>query len=384
MKIIITCISLFVKKHLFLVLLLFVGLANTSAQTSFYTKNQSKNIDGVVTNSETGKPIPHVEVFISGTTRGCITDSFGKFNLKLPFIPCTLVADHVAYDSFIITVKEELSQLNISLAPTNYSVDQVMITGKNKRKRNLRFFYSHFIPENKNEIKILNDSVLVFKRDKMEFIASSNKPLIIINQILGYKIKVILNQFKVYSVKSAGGSRTPLNSVDGGIVTSMKGAYYYESLENNLPEKAAEFIANRSLNYFGSYRHFLKAMYDDDLKMQGFNIKAIPANKNTEKYKEILPDEKFMKTLSTKTFLFCADKLEVSYCFDDDKKPVNLNFIRDRSFQNYRISTLYSSKKAFVIRKNGTSPNLNFIIDGPLAPKNFTNSLPDDYLPSAK
>ncbi len=384
MKITITCISLFVKKHFFLVLLLFVGLTNTSAQTSFYTKNQSKNIVGVVTNSKTGKPIPHVEVFISGTTRGCITDSLGMFSLKALFVPCTLVADHVAYESFITTINKKLSELTVSLIPSNFSVDEVLVTGKNKRRRNLRFFYSHFIPENKSEIKILNDSVLVFKRDKMEFIASSDEPLIIINQLLGYKIKVILNQFKVYSVKSAGGSRTSLNSVDGGIVTSLKGVYYYEPLENESPENAIEFIENRRLSYFGSYRHLLKAMYDDDLKMQGFNIKAIPANKKVNKYKEILLDEKSKKTLSTKTFLFCADKLEVSYCFDDEKNPVNLNFMRDRSFQNYKNSSLYSSKESFEIRENGTSPNLNFIIDGPLAPKNFTNSLPDDYLPTIK
>lgn len=376
--------SSLIKKVAFLFLLLNVTYFTSFAQTTFLIKKQSKGISGIVTNSETGKPIPHVEVFISGTTRGCITDSLGEFNLKIPFVPCTLVADHVAFESFIKTVAKDTGELEISLTPSNYEVDEVIISGKNKRKRNLRFFYSHFIPENKSEIKILNDSVLVFKRDKMEFIAFSDKPLIIINQLLGYKIKVILNQFTVYSVKSAGGSRTPLNSVDGGIVSSLKGVYYYESLENNSREKSVGFIKNRRLKYFGSYRHFLKAIYDDDLKMQGFNIKAIPANKEVEECKEIIPSQNSIRTNSIKRFQFNTDKLEVSYCFDDEDKPVNLNFMRERSFYNYKISTLYSSKGTFSIRENGTSPNLNFIIDGPLAPKNFTNSLPDDYLPAIK
>jgi hypothetical protein len=178
-----------IKKLAFLFLLLNVIYSISFAQATFQEKIQSKSISGIVTNSETGKPIPHVEVFISGTTSGCITDSLGIFNLKIPFVPCTLVADHVAYKSFIKTVENDISKLKISLTPSNYTVDEVTITGKNKRKRNLRFFYSHFISENKSEIKILNDSVLVFKRDKMEFIASSNEPLIIINQLLGYKIK---------------------------------------------------------------------------------------------------------------------------------------------------------------------------------------------------
>ncbi len=384
MKININCNSIFVDKHFLLLLLLFAGLVNSSAQTSFHTKNQLKNISGVVTNSKTGDPIPHVEVFISGTTNGCTTDSLGKFSLKAPFIPCTLVADHVAFEAFITTISKKLSELSISLIPSNFSVDEVLVTGKNKRRRNLRFFYSHFIPENRSEIKILNDSVLVFKRDKMEFIATSNKPLIIVNQLLGYKIKVILNQFKVYSVKSAGGTRTPLNSSDGGYVSSMKGAYYYESMENDSHQKSAEFIRNRKLNYYGSYRHLLKAMYDEDILMQGFAIKSIPVNKGVEEFEEIILEENSTQASSNKMFVFNADKLEISYCYDDEKNPVNLNFMRDSRFYNYKYSTLYSSKETFAIRENGTSPNLNFIIDGPLAPKNFTNSLPDDYLPAVK
>jgi len=384
MKINTNCNSIFVGKHFLFVLLLFIGLANSSAKTTFQIENQSKNISGVVTNSETGKPIPHVEVFISGTTSGCITDSLGMFSLKAPFIPCTLVADHVAYESYITTINKKLSELTISLIPSNFSVDEVLVTGKNKRKRNLRFFYSHFIPENRSEIKIINDSVLVFKRDKMEFIATSNEPLIIVNKLLGYKIKVILNQFIVYSVKSAGGARTPLNSSDGGFVSSMKGAYYYESMENDSPQKSTGFIRNRKLNYYGSYRHLLKAMYDEDILMQGFTLKSIPANKGVEEFEEILLEENSTKLSSNKLFVFNAEKLEISYCYDDEKNPVNLNLMRNSKFYNYKFSTLYSSKEAFAIRENGTSPNLNFIIDGPLTPKNFTNSLPDDYLPDFK
>jgi len=384
MKININHNSQFVKKHFLLVLFLFAGHIISSAQTTFHAKNQSKNISGVVTNYETGNPIPHVEVFISGTTSGCITDSLGMFSLKAPFVPCTLVANHVSYESYITTINEKPSELSISLVPSNFSVDEILVTGKNKRKRNLRFLYSHFIPENRSEIKILNDSVLIFKRDKMEFITTSNEPLIIVNKLLGYKIKVILDQFLVYSVKYAGGDRTPLNSSNGGFVSSMKGAYYYESMENDLPQKSAVFIRNRELNYYGSYRHLLKAMYDKDILIQGFAMKSIPINKGVEEFEEILLDENSTQASSNKLFVFNADKLEISYCYDDKKNPVNLNFMRDNRFYNYKFSTLYSSKKAFVIRENGTSPNLSFIIDGPLAPKNFTNSLPDNYLPDLK
>ena len=62
-------------------------------------------ITGIVIDAQTQKPIVHAEVFISGTTTGCITNKDGSFSLESPFFPCVVVVDHVSYDSYIKTLK---------------------------------------------------------------------------------------------------------------------------------------------------------------------------------------------------------------------------------------------------------------------------------------
>ena len=176
---------------------------------------QNKIISGEVIDSKTQMPIPHVEVFVSGTTSGCITDSLGKFTLEVPFLPCVLVADHVSYESFIQAIKGR-QQLNIKLKPSNFSLHEVSISAKNKRKKNLRYFNSHFINANRNQIEILNDSVLIFERDKMKFKASTNEPLLIENYHLGYRIRVLLEEFEVIALDGPNGKQIPLSSMNGG------------------------------------------------------------------------------------------------------------------------------------------------------------------------
>ena len=82
-----------------------------------------------------------------------------------------------------------------------------------------------------------------------------------------------------------------------------------------------------------------------------------------------------------KYFTFNTEKVKVSYCYNDDFSPVNLNLLRKKELNNYGFSTIYTFGNSFTIRPNGTSKKLDFIIEGPLSPKNLANSLPNDYSP---
>lgn len=341
------------------------------------------SITGNIVDAKTKKPIAHVEVFISGTTTGCITDKLGNFKINAPFFPCVLVVDHVSYDSFIKPLKTA-EKLEIELNPSVFSINEVSVSGKNKRKKNMRFFYSRFIPEDRSEIRILNDSLLVFQRDKMEFKASSNKALILVNSVLGYRIKVVLEEFKVIALDSPKGKQIPLNSMNGGEVLQLTGFYFYESLEDQFPDKKIYFEKNRRKSYYGSYRHFLKSIYDNNPEQEGFEVKAVSD--------EVVEERELVATFSeiplkqnlnnAKVFMINADKVKVFYYYDDKGFPVSREEIEDRFYVNRRESYLYPSKEPFLIRENGTSPTLTFVIDGLMVTKSFANSLPEDYLPS--
>lgn len=362
--------------HLIFTLLVAV---QAPAQTAKEDHKQVSFITGQVLDSKTKKPIPHAEIFVSGTTSGCITDSLGNFKLKAPYLPCTLVADHVSYESFVKPIKD-IQQLNIQLVPSMFSLHEVSVSGKNKRKKNLRFFYSHFIPENRSKIKILNDSILVFERDKMSFKATTNKALIVENSFLGYRIKVVLEEFEVIALDGPNGKQIPLNSFEGGEVMQLSGYYFYEPLEKEFPDQKAHFKENRRTTYYGSYRHFLKSIYDEEPEQQGYEIEVFPEDQEAAFYS--IPSTKTIN--NAKEFVILAEELKINYHFDDNNFPIPKEEIGDRYTLSIRESHIYPTKDPFIIRENGTSPKLTFVIDGLMVTKSFANSLPEDYVPPTR
>jgi hypothetical protein len=126
--------------------------SNTQAQEKATSKNKESSLYGKITDSQNQLPIPHVEVFISGTTSGCITDSLGNFKLKVPFYPCVMVAHHVSYESYIKPIEKPEVNYKIQLNPLNISIKEIDVSAKNRRKKNLRNYYTHFKKDVRNKI----------------------------------------------------------------------------------------------------------------------------------------------------------------------------------------------------------------------------------------
>lgn len=337
---------------------------------------QSFKIGGRVTDTETQKPIRNTELFISGTTVGTTTDSLGNYSLKVPHTPCVLVANHVAYNTWQNQINKE-GKLNIQLEKSNFSIDEVEVAAKNNRKKNLRFFYRHFLNQEKNKIKILNDSILIFYRDEMLFTAKSKEPLIVVNEFLGYRIKVILEEFKVTAKDGPTGRALPLHSMHGGFIIELTGNYFYESLENENRARSAYYSYNRRTRYHGSYRHFLKSIYENNPGEAGYTIQVFPATEEAAFY-EIKNEGKYN---DAKEYIVKASKLKVLYHYDQNKFPIPMSQLGERYRYSSRESTIYPTETPFIIRSNGTSPQLSFVIHGLMATRNFAHSLPEDYVP---
>jgi hypothetical protein len=336
-------------------------------------------ITGQVIDSSTNSPISLAEIFISGTTRGCISDQDGQFNLKVPFFPCTLVADHVSYESFIVSLDGNMSKLEISLKPKVVSIDEVLITGKSNRKKNLRYFYSRFVGEDKKKIEILNDDVLYFKSDKKEFIAYTIERLIVVNRILGYKMKLIMKRFRVIRTKYPNGPKLKLNSHIGQDYVQLSGVYFYEELKTNSLQEMLSFEQNRRLRYFGSDRHFLKSVYHGNYREQGFQLEVFPGNRDLKGIRKV---ENFNTGFAGRNFIVDCDSVKVIYKYGKNRYPYNYSLQNESSSPNLEVSTIYRSNVIFTLRENGTSPNVSFIVVGPMvAAKNPANSLPMDYDP---
>lgn len=367
-----------IKKVLFLLFsTTFLFLLDSNAQNSRNNSNQSQFLSGNIVDSETNIPIAYAEIFISGTSSGCISDSLGNFTLKIPFFPCTLIADHVAYKSFITPLEKHKEHQAIKLKPYIRLIEPVSVSGKDLREKNQRFFYSYFIQENKKYIEVLNDSILIFNRNDMEFTAKSYDPLIIINKFLGYKIKLVLDEFMVFYTDGPTGSRIPLNSFNRAEVMELSGHYYFEPLQANTIQQQNFYEENRRKSYFGSHRHFLKAIYKNDMGIQGYSISIFPK----EQKKPFVEINRILPYADCKEFVIHADSLLVEYHFDRNGIPINKKNIGKQKNRRKQKSTIYPTKEPFMLYEFGVSPNMSFKTNGLKVFKSFTNTLPNDYDP---
>ncbi|MBN1822546.1 MAG: carboxypeptidase-like regulatory domain-containing protein, partial [Prolixibacteraceae bacterium] len=333
---------------------------------------------GIITDSETGNPIPNVEVFISGTSIGCTTNNNGEYELHYMYLPVTLIAHHVSYNSFIKKIDSVTGKINIRLKPDVKPISEVKIAGKNNRKNNIRFFESRFIPNFKNKIKILNDSVLIFHRTETEFTAYSKEPLIIMNYLLGYKIKLLLKEFCIYKANRFNSPRLNLNSNEGNEMMLITGYFYFDTIPTYSDKIKTLYEKNRLLHYFGSYRHFLKAVYDQELQKQGYIIEVYPDDIKSNGFKQVnnLPDA----NKDSKYYIIEGEFLTVNFHTDKKGYPTTTNNLQSK--YHHKVSYIYPGKGIVEIRSNGISPDFNFLIAGPMSPANNpANSFPEDYLP---
>lgn len=370
----------FLHRLLFVVFAMCFSHATLEAQTTKYNKPEDFTLTGTIVDSETQKPIPHAEIFISGTTRGCISDMQGNFSLKVPYIPCTLVADHVAYETFTTPISSRIDTLKISLKPAIILIEGVKVSGKNNRKKNLRFFYSYFVSNDKRNIEITNDSVLYFKRTNDDFIAYTHEPLIIINKKLGYKIKLRLKQFRLQKAEYPNGPKVPINSNEGFFYVQLSGHYLYEPIEPESLEELLKYKRNRSSFYFGSARHFLSSVYSGTCSQNGFTLETFPKTNDIVGIKHV---KSYDFHPNGKEFVIDCDSIQITYEYGRHRYPSSYSKRKNSANLMKEISIIYHSNTIFTIFNNGVSPDRDCIVVGPLAGfDRLAYHLPMDYNPS--
>ncbi|TAJ14432.1 SusC/RagA family TonB-linked outer membrane protein [Marinilabiliaceae bacterium JC017] len=92
-------------------------------------KQEMKKIKGKIVDGETGEPLVGVNVYISGTPVGTISDSEGNYELQLPKpYKEALTFSFIGYENQEVVVGNQ-SVINISMLPVVSQVDEVVITG---------------------------------------------------------------------------------------------------------------------------------------------------------------------------------------------------------------------------------------------------------------
>jgi TonB-linked SusC/RagA family outer membrane protein len=122
------------KKHIlplgkimpvFLLLIIFPGRSYS----------QGRSISGTVT-SESGEPLPGVNIIIKGTTSGTVSDVNGNYTLNVPDNDAALVFSFLGYLEEQVVVGNQ-SVINMKLIPNITSLDEVVVIGYGTIKKKL-------------------------------------------------------------------------------------------------------------------------------------------------------------------------------------------------------------------------------------------------------
>ena len=233
--------------------------------TGGYAQNRSI-IEGTVKDHKTGEPLANVNVYINSSTIGTSTNKEGFFKLKgiSPGV-YQLIFTRIGYaavEKRVVLGKNQIAKAETDLEPRLYNMKEVQVTGTypKKWKRRLQVFKDEFLGNSEfaDQCTIMNPEVLDFTKDRKtgDLIAYTDSLLIITNRALGYRMRIKLVSFRWH-----------------GETGTYKIYPFLMEMKPSSPMQLSEWKTNRETAYKYSIRHFLFALYHNELMADGFRYK---------------------------------------------------------------------------------------------------------------
>lgn len=238
-----------------------------------YSGNAQRLIKGIVVNEATGLAIPGSSIFITNTSKGTVSDASGHFLLTdVPAGKHELVISSIGYETVVhpfgdANLPLQLRvQLKIKVKElSNVTIEPFLEEGWDKWGK---IFMESFIgyTDNASRCKIKNEDAIRFRyyKKSRRLVAYCDEPIKIENKALGYTISYQLEDFEINYTAST---------------TIFMGYSLYEE-----PEKdRRKWQRKREMAFNGSIMHFIRSLYTDSLKENGFEVRRMVKSRNTEK-----------------------------------------------------------------------------------------------------
>jgi hypothetical protein len=252
-------------RNIFLVLIFSVISATSISQATNFL------ITGKVINAETKLPLQAASVFAENTTIGTATDAEGNFKLQLPNGGYELVVTFTGFNTEtkrINTADANNTAIVFELKPKEKEMQAVSIISTGEVKDGLEkyglFFIEQFIGKTANtkDCVIKNPEALKFyfskRKNRLKVMAS--EALLIENNILGYNIKYALDSFThEYATQVSLYTGNPL----------------FEEMATTDLVQQTNWKKAREQAYKGSVLHFMRSVYNKQLKEEGFEIQYV-------------------------------------------------------------------------------------------------------------
>ena len=182
---------------------------------STHAQEKTSVISGIVLD-ENDKPIPGVNVFISGTTLGTSSDVDGRFSFSIKNMlndQYELIFSNIAYKAFKYRFRTPLPDnklaLKVAMEKKVQNLKAINVVGERPKNwsKNLSLFKKSLIGASANayETTLLNPEVLTFERQGKRLIAKAEQDLRLRNKRLCYDLTVNLRIFNWSLKKDEGG-----------------------------------------------------------------------------------------------------------------------------------------------------------------------------------
>ena len=335
-------------------------------------------VSGKVLNETTGTPMAAASVFAQNTTIGTITDESGNFKLSLPQGGYDLVITFTGYrtESRRITTADAGAAININLKEKEKELETVAIISTNEVMDGLAkygaFFKEEFIGKTVNGklTNIQNPEALhfFFSKKKNRLKITATEPLLIKNDALGYNIKYTIDSFThEYNTGTSIYTGFPL----------------YEEIQGDSTQKVL-WETNRKSAYNGSLLHFMRSVYNKDLKAQQFEIQFIIQQNgadNALKLKDAYGAINYNKDDSIQTVEILPNQKDVGILYMAQKPSDAYIVAHPTEPKEFKFSMLsFKPNESIIIEQNGYFYNQNDIsISGYWAWDRVGEQLPYDY-----
>lgn len=351
-----------------------MGCMAVSAQGQFYI------VEGKILDRETKAPLQGASVFAQNTTLGTATGPDGNFKLYLPNGGYDLVITFTGYSTEtkrVTTADADNKNLIIEIGRKEKAMEEVAIRSSNEVKDGWdkygELFLENFIGKTGNGkyCSIVNKDAVKFyfskKKNRLKVLADS--AIQIQNLALGYNIKVALDSF-TYEFSNG---------------TSMYSGYpLFEEMQPLNADQGVTWAANRMAAYKGSMLHFMRSLYNRQLREEGFEIQFLININDTDsafKLKEFYPALNYNRDDSTQTVEILPNQPQVALLYKKEIPEAMYLAANPDQPEKFQLSVLaFTPKQPVIIEQNGYYfEQSDIIINQYLGWKKMADMLPYDF-----
>ncbi|MEP6712125.1 MAG: carboxypeptidase-like regulatory domain-containing protein [Ferruginibacter sp.] len=356
-------------------LLLLCVSVTAFAQSGYY-------VSGKVLSTETSQPLQGASVFAQNTTIGTATDADGNFKLLLPNGGYDLVVTFTGHNTEtkrVTTGDAENKNIVFQMKQKEKEMMEVSVVATTEVKDGWEKYGSFFLDEfigkttNSKSCTIKNPEVLKFyfskKRNRLKVLA--REPLQIENKALGYNIKYALDSFThEYATE----------------VSLYTGYPLFEEMAPKDNAQQTEWSMARQQAYKGSILHFMRSVYNKNLKAQGFEIQFIiktEARQTAAAVKDAYAALHYEKDDSNRTVKILPNQNDVGVLYTNEKPAEDFIKLNPGEPVDFQFSVLsFMPQQFIVIEENGYYYEQNDLsISAYWTWDKVADVLPYDYVP---